>query len=167
MCASAKQWAAFLGELKNRGVADVMIVCCDGLKGLPDAITDTWPLADVQQCVVHLVRASLKFSSRKYWPQITGQLKAIYTAPTAEAAEARFAEFCTEWEDKYPAMVAVWTNSWEQFTPFLKFPTPIRKLVYTTNAIESLNARFRRAVRRRGHLPERASCTQSTLPRHP
>jgi putative transposase len=149
----AKQWGAFLAELKNRGVADVMIVCCDGLKGLPESINATWPQADVQQCVVHLVRASLKFSSRKYWGQITGQLKAIYTAPTVDDAETRFKEFCAEWQDKYPAMITVWTNSWEQFIPFLKFPTPIRKLVYTTNAIESLNSRFRHAVRRRGHFP--------------
>ncbi|MCX4094582.1 transposase [Nocardia sp. alder85J] len=120
---------------------------------LPESINATWPRADVQQCVVHLVRASLKFSSRRYWGQITGQLKAIYTAPTVEAAETLFGEFRAEWEDKYPAMIAVWTNSWEQFIPFLKFPVAIRKLVYTTNAIESLNSRFRYAVRRRGHFP--------------
>lgn len=149
----AKHWAGILGELRNRGVADVMIVCCDGLKGLPEAINDTWPLADVQQCVVHLVRASLKYSSRKYWSQITTELRAIYTAPTVEAAEILFDEFAAEWEPKYPAMIAVWRNSWEQFTPFLKFPAPIRKLVYTTNAIESLNSRFGQATRRRGHFP--------------
>jgi transposase-like protein len=149
----AKHWAGVLGELRNRGVEDVMIVCCDGLKGLPEAINDTWPLADVQQCVVHLVRASLKYSSRKYWGQITKELKEIHTAPTETAAEARFAEFAEQWEQKYPAMIATWRNSWEQFTPFLKFPAPIRKLVYTTNAIESLNSRFRHAVRRRGHFP--------------
>ncbi|MDE1675351.1 IS256 family transposase [Nocardia gipuzkoensis] len=149
----AKHWAGVLGELRNRGVADVMIVCCDGLKGLPEAINDTWPLADVQQCVVHLVRASLKYSSRKYWSRITTELRAIYTAPTVEAAESLFEEFADEWEPRYPAMIAVWRNSWEQFTPFLRFPAPIRKLVYTTNAIESLNARFRQATRRRGHFP--------------
>ncbi|MGY4103986.1 transposase, partial [Nocardia sp. R16R-3T] len=107
----------------------------------------------VQQCVVHLVRASLKYSSRKYWSRITTELRAIYTAPTVEAAESLFDEFAAEWEPKYPAMIAVWRNSWEQFTPFLKFPAPIRKLVYTTNAIESLNSRFRHATRRRGHFP--------------
>jgi transposase-like protein len=157
----AKHWAGVLAELRNRGVADVMIVCCDGLKGLPEAINDTWPLADVQQCVVHLVRASLKYSSRKYWGQITSELKAIYTAPTVEAAESLFAEFAAEWEPKYPAMVAVWRNSWEQFTPFLKFPVPIRKLVYTTNAIESLNSRFRHVVRRRGHFPNEQAALKS------
>lgn len=149
----AKHWAGVLAELRNRGVEDVMIVCCDGLKGLPEAINNTWPRADVQQCVVHLVRNSLKYSSRRYWGQITKELKEIYTAPTEAAAETRFAEFAERWESKYPAMIAVWRNSWEQFTPFLKFPAPIRKLVYTTNAIESLNSRFRHAVRRRGHFP--------------
>ena len=149
----AKHWAGVLTELRNRGVADVMIVCCDGLKGLPEAINDVWPLADVQQCVVHLVRASLRYSSRKYWGQITAELREIYTAPTVVAAEERFAEFADKWGEKYPAMIATWKNSWENFTPFLKFPAPIRKLVYTTNAIESLNARFRQAVRRRGHFP--------------
>ena len=149
----AKRWAGVLAELRNRGVEDVMIVCCDGLKGLPEAINNAWPLADVQQCVVHLVRNSLKYSSRKYWSQITKELKEIYTAPTEAAAETRFAEFAEQWESQYPAMIAVWRNSWEQFTPFLKFPVPIRKLVYTTNAIESLNSRFRHAVNRRGHFP--------------
>jgi len=149
----AKHWAGVLGELRNRGVADVMIVCCDGLKGLPEAINDTWPLADVQQCVVHLVRASLKYTSRRYWSRITTELRAIYTAPTVEAAESLFDEFAAEWEPKYPAMIAVWRNSWAQFTPILKLPAPIRKLVYTTNAVESLNARFRHATRRRGHFP--------------
>jgi putative transposase len=149
----AKHWAGVLAELRNRGVEDVMIVCCDGLKGLPDAINNAWPLADVQQCVVHLVRNSLKYSSRKYWGQITKELKEIYTAPTEAAAETCFAEFAEQWESRYPAMIAVWRNSWEQFTPFLKFPAPIRKLVYTTNAIESLNSRFRQAVNRRGHFP--------------
>lgn len=149
----AKHWAGVLTELRNRGVEDVMIVCCDGLKGLPEAISATWPLADIQHCVVHLIRASLKYSSRKYWSQITKELKTIYTAPTLEAARAAFEEFADTWEDRYPAMIATWRNSWEQFTPFLKFPAPIRKLVYTTNAIESLNSRFRHAARRRGHFP--------------
>jgi transposase-like protein len=149
----AKHWAGVLAELRNRGVEDVMIVCCDGLKGLPEAINSAWPLADVQQCVVHLVRNSLKYSSRKYWGQITKELKEIYTAPTEAAADTRFAEFAEQWESRYPAMIAAWRNSWEQFTPFLKFPAPIRKLVYTTNAIESLNSRFRHAVNRRGHFP--------------
>ncbi|RSM56892.1 IS256 family transposase [Kibdelosporangium aridum] len=149
----AKGWLNHLSDLKNRGVEDILIVACDGLKGLPEAIATLWPHATVQLCVVHLVRASLRYASKKYWASITKQLKQIYTAPTPDAAEAAFAEFCAEWEDRYPAMIRLWRNSWDQFTPFLEFPPELRKLVYTTNAIESLNARFRQATRRRGHFP--------------
>lgn len=123
------------------------------MKGLPEAISALWPQAEVQLCVVHLVRASLRYASKKYWPAITKRLKLIYTAPTVEAAEVEFAEFCNEWENKYPAMIRLWRHSWEQFTPFLAYPPELRKLVYTTNAIESLNSRFRQATRRRGHFP--------------
>lgn len=149
----AKGWLNHLSDLKNRGVEDVLLVACDGLKGLPDAITTLWPQAQVQQCVVHLVRASLRYASRKYWAPITKQLKTIYTAPTVAAAETAFVEFSADWEEKYPAMIRLWRNSWEQFIPFLDYPPELRKLVYTTNAIESLNARFRQATRRRGHFP--------------
>lgn len=149
----AKQWATMLGELKNRGISDALIVCCDGLKGLPDSIRTTWPQAEVQTCVVHLVRNSLRYASKKHWAQITKAMKAIYTAPTVQAAEDLFAEFSDEWREKYPAMIRSWENSWDEFTPFLAFPTEIRKIVYTTNSIESLNSRFRRAVRHRGHFP--------------
>ncbi len=149
----AKQWMSMLTELRNRGVADALIVCCDGLKGLPDAIRVTWPHATVQTCVVHLVRNSLRYASKKYWAQIAKSLRGIYTAPTVEAAEARFAEFADEWRPLYPAMIQSWENAWEEFVPFLEFPVELRRIVYTTNAIESLNARFRRAVRHRGHFP--------------
>lgn len=149
----AKQWMTMLTELKNRGVADALVVCCDGLKGLPDAIRVTWPEATVQTCVVHLVRNSLRYASRKYWAKITGELREIYTAPTVEAAQARFGEFAENWQGLYPAMVRSWENAWEEFVPFLEFPVELRRIVYTTNAIESLNARFRRAVRHRGHFP--------------
>lgn len=149
----AKQWMTMLTELRNRGVADALIVCCDGLKGLPDAIRTTWPEATVQTCVVHLVRNSLRYASRKYWAQITKQLRRIYEAPTVEAAEVAFADFAEAWRAKYPAMIRSWENSWEEFIPFLAFPAELRKIVYTTNAIESMNARFRRAVRHRGHFP--------------
>jgi putative transposase len=149
----AKQWMSMLSELKNRGLADALIVCCDGLKGLPDAIRVTWPEATVQTCVVHLVRNSLRYASKKYWGTITRQLRMIYEAPTVQAAEERFKEFSQEWKDTYPAMISSWENSWEEFVPFLEFPLELRKIVYTTNSIESLNARFRRAVRHRGHFP--------------
>ncbi|QGK72245.1 IS256 family transposase [Allosaccharopolyspora coralli] len=149
----AKGWLNHLSDLKNRGVEDILIVACDGVKGLPEAISALWPQAEVQLCVVHLVRASLRYASKKYWPAITKRLKLIYTAPTVEAAEVEFTEFCAEWEDRYPAMIRLWRHSWEQFTPFLAYPPELRKLVYTTNAIESLNSRFRQATRRRGHFP--------------
>jgi putative transposase len=149
----AKQWMTMLTELRNRGIADALIVCCDGLKGLPDAIRTTWPEATVQTCVVHLVRNSLRYASKKYWGQITRELREIYTAPTVEAAEVRFGEFAAHWREMYPAMVSSWENSWAEFVPFLEFPVELRKIVYTTNAIESLNAKFRRAVRHRGHFP--------------
>jgi transposase-like protein len=149
----AKQWMAMLTELRNRGIADALIVCCDGLKGLPDAIRATWPDATVQTCVVHLVRNSLRYASKKHWSAITRQMRVIYTAATVEAAEAAFGEFADAWRDTYPAMIRSWEVSWNEFVPFLEFPTELRKLVYTTNAIESLNSRFRRSVRRRGHFP--------------
>jgi transposase-like protein len=102
---------------------------------------------------VHLVRNSLRYASKRHWQQITGQLRKIYEAPTVEAAEARFAEFADEWRGQYPAMIRSWETSWNEFVPFLEFPAELRRIVYTTNAIESLNARFRRAVRHRGHFP--------------
>lgn len=149
----AKQWMTMLTELKNRGVADVLVTCCDGLKGLPDAIRVVWPDTTVQTCVVHMVRNSLRYASRKDWPTITRQMRAIYTAPTVPAATEAFAEFADAWRDRYPAMITSWENTWDEFVPFLEFPVELRKIVYTTNAIESLNARFRRAVRHRGHFP--------------
>jgi len=149
----AKQWAAMLTELRNRGIADALVVCCDGLKGLPESIRVTWPDATVQTCVVHVVRNSLRLASKKHWQALTREMRAIYTAPTVEAAESRFAEFAAEWRGTYPAMIRSWENSWAEFVPFLEFPAELRKIVYTTNAIESLNAKFRRAVRHRGHFP--------------
>jgi putative transposase len=149
----AKFWMTVLTELKNRGIQDTFIVCCDGLKGLPEAIRATWPLADVQLCVVHLVRSSLRYTSKKHWGQVCRELREIYTAPTLEAAEARFAEFAERWRQQYPAMIATWDAAWAEFVPFLDFPIELRTIVYTTNAIESLNARFRKAVHRRGHFP--------------
>jgi putative transposase len=149
----AKFWMSVLTELRNRGVADTFIVCCDGLKGLGDAIRATWPQADVQLCVVHLVRSSLRFASKKYWGPICREMREIYTAPSVDAAEARFAEFADAWGARYPAMIDTWRRSWAEFVPFLDFPVELRTIVYTTNAVESLNARFRKAVRHRTHFP--------------
>ena len=153
----AKFWMTVLTELRNRGVQDTFIVCCDGLKGLPDSIRAIWPLAEVQLCVVHLVRASLRYTSKKHWGQVCRELREIYTASTVAAAEARFAEFADLWRAKYPAMIDTWDRAWTEFIPFLEFPQELRTIVYTTNAIESLNARFRKAVRHRGHFPNEQS----------
>ena len=132
----AKFWMTALTELRNRGIGDVFIVCCDGLKGLPESIRATWPLADVQLCVVHLVRSSLRYTSKRDWGQVCRELREIYTAPTVAAAEARFAEFAETWAERYPAMIDTWRRAWEEFVPFLEFPVELRTVVYTTNAIE-------------------------------
>jgi len=149
----AKYWLQVLTEIKNRGTEDVCIVVCDGLTGLPDAIGATWPRAITQTCVLHLLRNSFRYASKKYWPQIARDLKPIYTAPTADAAWERLAEFAAAWEDRYPAIIKLWENAWAEFVPFLAFPVEIRTILYSTNAIESLNARFRRSVKARGHFP--------------
>jgi putative transposase len=148
----AKQWLANLTELKNRGVQDVFLVCSDGLKGIGEAIEMVWARATHQTCVVHLVRASLRYSNRKDWQYITPMLRDIYTASTLDAAVARFADFETRWGTRYPALLTMWRDSWERFIPFLDYDQEIRKVIYTTNMIESLNARFRQATRRRGHF---------------
>jgi Transposase, Mutator family len=111
------------------------IVCCDGLRGLPDAIRAPWPAAEVQLCVVHLVRSSLRFTSKKYWGPVCRELREIYTAPSVDAATARFAEFVEHWRDVSPAMVATWERAWDDFVPFLAFPVELRQLVYTTDDI--------------------------------
>lgn len=149
----AKHWMATLAELKNRGIDDVCILCCDGLKGLPEAVAAIWPLATVQTYTVHLVRASLRYASKKHWEQISKQLRVIYTACTVDAAGDAFEEFEQEWKQRYPAVINLWRAAWQEFIPFLQFPPEVRKVIYTTNMIESLNARFRQATRRRGHFP--------------
>jgi len=149
----AKFWLSVLTEIRNRGVNDVLIVCCDGLKGLPDAIEATWPQALVQTCVIHLIRASLRFTSWKDRKAITAALRPIYTAATVEAAADAMDTFELEWGDRYPGIVKVWRAAWEQFTPFLRFPPEIRKIVYTTNMIESINYQLRKITKTRGHFP--------------
>ncbi len=150
---SAKFWMSVLTDLKNRGVADVFFVVCDGLKGLPDAVNTVFPQAIVQACVIHLIRATLRYASRKYWDQIARDLRAIYTAPTAQAAWARFEELEEKWGKPYPAIAQLWRAAWEEFTPFLSYDVEIRRVLFSTNAIESLNARYRRTVTVRGHFP--------------
>jgi transposase-like protein len=149
----AKYWLHVLTELKNRGVGDVCITVCDGLKGLPDAISTVWPQAVTQTCIVHLLRNSFRYASRRDWAQIAKDLRPIYTAATETAALERLAEFAERWEARYPAIIRLWEHTWAEFVPFLSFDPEIRTIIATTNAIESLNARFRRSVRARGHFP--------------
>ena len=150
----AKQWMTMLTELRNRGVADALIVCCDGLKGLPDAIrVDVARRDRADLCRAHgpqLVCVTRRRSTGRRSP---ARCARSTTAPTVAAAEAAFGDFAEQWRDTYPAMIRSWENSWAEFVPFLEFPVELRKIVYTTNAIECLNARFRRAVRHRGHFP--------------
>jgi putative transposase len=149
----AKFWLQILTELKNRGVADVCIAVCDGLKGLPDAINTVWELTTVQACIIHLIRNTFRYASRKCWDQIARDLRPIYTAATETEARARFSEFAEKWGRPYPAIRRLWENAWSEFVPFLDYDVEIRKIICSTNAIESLNARYRRAVRVRGHFP--------------
>jgi transposase-like protein len=149
----AKHWLAVLTELKNRGVDDVLMLVCDGLKGLPQAVEAVWPRTIVQTCVIHLLRNSFRYASRQDWDKIARALKPVYTAPTEDAALERFYEFCETWGKKYPAIVRLWETSWAEFVPFLAFDVEIRKVICSTNAIESVNARIRKAVRARGHFP--------------
>ena len=154
---SAKFWMSVLTELKNRGIADVFFIVCDGLKGLPDSVNGVFPAAIVQTCIVHLIRGTFRYASKRYWEAIAKDLRPIYTAPSAQAAWAAFEEFEEKWGKPYPAIPKLWRAAWEQFIPFLDYRLEVRKLIYTTNGIESLNARFRAAVRRRGHFPDEQS----------
>ena len=149
----AKFWLRVLSEIKNRGTRDVLMVVCDGLKGLPDAVNAVWDKAVVQTCIVHLLRNSFKYASKLHWSQVAKDLKPVYTAPSEAAAIDAFAEFSGKWEKKYPAIIRLWENAWAEFVPFLQFDREIRTIICTTNAIESINARLRRAVNARGHFP--------------
>jgi putative transposase len=149
----AKYWQGILTELKNRGVRDVLMLVCDGLNSLPDAVAQVWPQTVVQTCIVHLIRTSLRYASRADWQDVARDLKPIHTAVNEEQALERLAEFSEKWEAKYPAAVKAWERSWSEVAPFLRFEQPIRQVICTTNAIESLNARYRRAARACGHFP--------------
>jgi transposase-like protein len=149
----AKYWLQVLTEIKNRGVDDVCIVVCDGLKGLPESIAATWPLALVQTCVLHLVRNTFRLASRADWDKMARDLRPVYTAVNEADAVRCLDEFHTIWGNRYPAIRTLWANAWSEFVPFLDYSPEIRRVIYSTNAIESLNARFRRATRARGHFP--------------
>ncbi len=149
----AKFWQQVLTEIKNRGVDDVLMLVCDGLKGLPASVSNVWPQTVVQTCVVHLLRNSFRYAPRQVWDKLAKDLKPVYTAPTEAAAAERLEEFHEAWGHRYPAIIKLWRNAWPEFTPFLQFDVEIRRIICTTNAIESLNSRYRRAVNARGHFP--------------
>lgn len=150
---SSKYWLGILTELKNRGVEDIFFLVCDGLKGMPDSVGAVFKNTTVQTCVIHLIRNSFKYASKRYWAELSKDLKAIYTAPSANAAWDAFLAMDEKWGDRYPAIGKMWHDAWEQFIPFLDYDLEIRKVLCSTNAIESLNARFRRAINARGHFP--------------
>jgi transposase-like protein len=149
----AKYWLAVLSELKNRGVQDVLIAVCDGLRGLGEAINAVWENATVQTCVIHLLRNTFPCAARQDWDAMSKAIRPVWEAPNAQVALERFERFAEAWAAKYPAAVKSWREAWEEFTPFLAWDVEIRKIICTTNSIESLNARYRRAVRARGHFP--------------
>ena len=150
----ARFWNSVMTDLKNRGVRDILIACCDGLAGFEDAITSAFPGTVVQRCVVHLIRNALRPVARRDAGEVARELRAIYTAPDAEAAFDALAAFAASpWGKKYPQAVRVWEQAWDAFTPFLAFTPAVRKLLYTTNAIESLNYQLRKVTKARGHFP--------------
>jgi transposase-like protein len=154
----ARFWAGVCSELANRGVKDVLIVCCDGLTGFPEAIAATWPQATVQTCVVHLIRAAMRFVNYKDRKPVAAALKPIYTAVNDDAALEALREFAaSSWGVKYPTTVRTFQDAWDRFTPFLAFPPMLRRVVYTTNSIESLNYQLRKIIKNRGHFPSDAA----------
>jgi putative transposase len=149
----AKFWLTVLTELKNRGVKDMLIVCVDGLKGFPQAIEAVFPQAQVQLCIVHLVRASLNYVSWKDRKQVAAALKPIYRATTAVEAEVNLEEFIATWGGKYKAIGKLWKENWERVIPFFAFPEEVRKVIYTTNAVEALHRGLRKITKTRGSFP--------------
>jgi putative transposase len=150
----AKFWAGVCASLANRGVKDVLIVCCDGLTGFPEAIEATWSAATIQTCVVHLIRSAMRFVNYKDRKLVAAALRGIYQAVDAEAAKVELDAFAgSELGKRYPNTIATFTTAWERFTPFLAFPPELRKVIYTTNSIESLNYQLRKIIKNRGHFP--------------
>ena len=149
----AKFWLQVVTELKNRGVADIFIACVDGLKGFPEAIESVFPQTEVQLCIVHLVRHSLNYVSWKQRKEVARDLKTIYTAATDVEAEQRLTEFSLKWDEKFPMIAKSWRSNWTRVIPFFAHPPEIRKVIYTTNAIESLNMSLRKVTKARGSFP--------------
>ena len=149
----AKFWLQVVTELKNRGVDDILIACVDGLKGFPEAIETVYPKTEVQLCIVHMVRHSLNFVGWKQRREVAADLKKVYTAATEEAAETRLAEFATKWDERFPMIAKSWRANWARVVPFFAHPPEIRKIIYTTNAIESLNMSLRKVTKARSSFP--------------
>jgi putative transposase len=149
----SKFWMQVLTDLKQRGVQDILICCVDGLKGFPEAIEAIFPQTVVQTCIVHLIRHSLKYVPRREREQVARDLKPIYTAIDADAAQTGLEAFDEQWGQRFPVITQAWLNSWEYVTPFLAFPPEVRRVIYTTNAIEALNRQLRKAVKTKGHFP--------------
>ena len=149
----AKYWLSVLTEIRNRGLEDALIVCCDGLKGLPDAIEATWPQALVQTCVIHLLRASMRLCSWKNRKAVVAGLRRVYTAVNAETAAEALDELEEQWGNRYPGVIRIWRQAWEEFTPFLRFPPELRKVVYTTNVVESVHYQLRKVTKTGGISP--------------
>ncbi|WP_000707907.1 IS256 family transposase, partial [Escherichia coli] len=149
----AKFWLNVLTELKNRGLNDILIACVDGLKGFPDAINTVYPEARIQLCIVHMVRNSLRFVSWKDYKAVTRDLKAIYQAPTEEAGQQALEAFASAWDSRYPQISRSWQANWTNLAMFFAYPADIRKVIYTTNAIESLNSVIRHAIKKRKVFP--------------
>jgi putative transposase len=153
----AKFWMQVLTDLKQRGVADILICCVDGLKGFPEAIEAIFPQTVVQTCVVHLIRHSLKYVPRREREQVARDLKPIYTAVDADAAQHALEAFDETWGQRFPVITQAWLDAWEHVTPFLAFPPEVRRVIYTTNAIEALNRQLRKAIKTKGHFPNEDS----------
>jgi len=157
----AKFWLRVMNELKNRGIADILLAVVDGLKGFPEAINAVFPLTQVQTCIVHMIRHSLDFVSWKDRKPVAAALKEIYRANDADTAKENLEAFAASaWGSKYPAIPGIWRRQWQQVIPFFAFPQAVRRIIYTTNAIESLNAKLRRAVKTRGHFPNDEAATK-------
>ena len=150
---SAKFWNQVLTQLRHRGLRDVLVLCCDGLTGLPDAVRVVFPDTVIQTCVVHVIRNAMKFVSYGDRTKVSAAMRVIYTAPSVEAAEVAFNEFRGEFGRQYPGSVGVWERAWPEFIPFLDYPPELRKVVYTTNLIESINYQLRKITKTRGHFP--------------
>jgi putative transposase len=149
----AKFWMSVLTDLRNRGVRDVFFVVCDGLKGLPEVVGNVWPQAIVQTCIIHLIRNTFRLASKRDWDGLKRDVKPIYTAVNATAARQAFDDLAEKWGSKYGAIIRLWDNAWTEFIPFLDYDVEIRRVICSTNAIESLNARYRRSIKARGHFP--------------